>query len=168
MMNASRMCVLVNPAACELLEFTLNEIRPLKANHMSSSAQQYDRIIGRNWLQDAVEKGASRIAWHYRSKSGRVIPTDALAMRVELAQGPAVMVQFRDIEREQLFLQLEPAHARHPDIDDQHGRLGRVVLGEERRGIPRRSSCGAVNTGVLSDAAPLQARSLDERCGGTL
>ncbi|MFG1688109.1 ATP-binding protein [Nonomuraea sp. NPDC049269] len=112
MMNASRMCVLVhdaatknilwaNPAACELLEFTLNEIRPLKANHMSSSAQQYDRIIGRDWLQDAVDKGASRIEWHYRSKSGRVIPTDALAVRVELAQGPAVMVQFRDIEREQ-------------------------------------------------------------------
>lgn len=112
MMNASRMCVLVhdaatknilwaNPAACELLEFTLNEIRPLKADHMSSSAQQYDRVIGRAWLQDALEKGASRIEWHYRSKSGRVIPTDALAVRVELAQGPAVMVQFRDIEREQ-------------------------------------------------------------------
>ncbi|MFD1538876.1 PAS domain-containing sensor histidine kinase [Nonomuraea guangzhouensis] len=112
MMNASRMCVLVhdaatknilwaNPAACELLEFTLNEIRPLKANHMSSPARQYDRIIGRDWLQDAVEKGASRIEWHYRAKSGRVIPTDALAVRVELAQGPAVMVQFRDIEREQ-------------------------------------------------------------------
>ena len=112
MMNASRMCVLVhdavtknilwaNPAACELLEFSLSEIRPLKANHMSSSAQQYDRVIGRAWLQDAVEKGASRIEWHYRSKSGRVIPADALAVRVELAQGPAVLVQFRDIEREQ-------------------------------------------------------------------
>ncbi|WP_431917309.1 PAS domain-containing sensor histidine kinase [Nonomuraea jabiensis] len=112
MMNASRMCVLIhdaatkdilwaNPAACELLEFGLSEIRPLKADHMSSSAQQYDRVIGRAWLQDAVEKGASRIEWHYRSKSGRVIPTDALAVRVELAQGPAVMVQFRDIEREQ-------------------------------------------------------------------
>jgi len=112
MMNASRMCVLLhdaatknilwaNPAACELLEFTLSEIRPLKANHMSSSAQQYDRVIGRAWLQDAVEKGASRIEWHYRAKSGRIIPTDALAVRVELAQGTGVMVQFRDIEREQ-------------------------------------------------------------------
>jgi two-component system, LuxR family, sensor kinase FixL len=112
MMNASRMCVLIhdaatkrilwaNPAACELLGFTLTEIRPLKAHHMSSSAQQYDRVIGRAWLQDAVERGASRIEWHYRSKSGRVIPTDALAVRVELSQGTAVMVQFRDIEREQ-------------------------------------------------------------------
>jgi two-component system sensor kinase FixL len=112
MMNATRMCVLVhdgatksilwaNPAACEMLEWDVTELRPLKADDMSSSAQQYDRVIGRAWLQEAVEKGASRIEWHYRAKSGRVIPTDALAVRVELAQGPAVMVQFRDIEREQ-------------------------------------------------------------------
>lgn len=112
MMNASHRCVLIhdagtknilwaNPAACAMLEFTLDEIRPLKANHMSSSAQQYDRVLGRAWLQDAVEHGISRIEWHYRSKSGRVIPTDAIAVRVELAQGPGVMVQFRDIESEQ-------------------------------------------------------------------
>ncbi|HEX6352903.1 ATP-binding protein [Actinophytocola sp.] len=112
MMNATSLCVLIhdaatksilwaNPAACEMLGWSVTELRPLKANDMSSSAQQYDRVIGRAWLQDAVEKGASRIEWHYRTRAGRVIPTDALAMRVELAQGPAVMVQFRDIEREQ-------------------------------------------------------------------
>jgi PAS domain S-box-containing protein len=111
MTQATRLCVLVhdaetknilwaNPAACEMLEWSVTELRPLKANHMSSSAQEYDRVIGRAWLQDAVEHGASRIEWHYRSRSGRVIPADALAVRVELAQGPAVMVQFRDIERE--------------------------------------------------------------------
>ncbi|WP_280506467.1 PAS domain-containing sensor histidine kinase [Nocardia farcinica] len=112
MMNATEVCVLVhdaetknilwaNPAACAMLGFDLDEIRPLKANDMSSSAQQYDRVIGRAWLQDAVEHGSSRIEWHYRAKSGRVIPTDAVATRIDLAQGPAVMVQFRDIEREQ-------------------------------------------------------------------
>jgi PAS domain S-box-containing protein len=112
MVNATRLCVLVhdaatknilwaNPAACEMLGWSVTELRPLKANDMSSSAQQYDRVIGRAWLQEAVEKGASRIEWHYRTRTGRVVPTDALAVRVELAQGPAVMVQFRDIEREQ-------------------------------------------------------------------
>ncbi|WIY01133.1 PAS domain-containing sensor histidine kinase [Amycolatopsis mongoliensis] len=112
MLHASPMCVLVhdgatknilwaNPAACEMLEWSVAELRPLKANDMSSSAQQYDRVLGRAWLQDAVDNGASRTEWHYRTKSGRVIPTDAVAVRVELAQGPAVMVQFRDIEREQ-------------------------------------------------------------------
>ncbi len=112
MMNAAQVCVLIhdgdtksilwaNPAACAMLEFDLDEIRPLKANDMSSSAQQYDRVVGRAWLQEAVEHGDSRIEWHYRSKSGRIIPTDAIARRIELAQGPAVMVQFRDIENEQ-------------------------------------------------------------------
>ncbi|GAA4091256.1 ATP-binding protein [Nocardioides kongjuensis] len=112
MLDAAHMCVLLhdaetknilwaNPAACELLEFSLEEIRPLKANDMSSSAQQYDRVIGRAWLQDAVERGVSRVEWHYRSRSGRVIPTDALAIRVQLEDRIGVMVQFRDIEREQ-------------------------------------------------------------------
>jgi PAS domain S-box-containing protein len=112
LMDASRTCVLVhdaetknilwaNPAACELLGWPLEELRPLKANHMSSSAPQYHRVLGRAWLQEAVERGSSRIEWHYRTRSGRVVPTDALAVRVELSQGPAVMVQFRDIEREQ-------------------------------------------------------------------
>lgn len=110
MMNASPTCVIVhdavtlnilwaNPAACELLEFSLSEIRPLKSVHMSSSEEQYNRTIGRAWLHLAAEQGRNRIEWHYRSKSGRIIPTDAIATRVELAQGPAVMVQFRDIER---------------------------------------------------------------------
>jgi PAS domain S-box-containing protein len=110
MMNASPTCVIVhdavtlnilwaNPAACELLEFSLSELRPLKSVHMSSSAQQYSREIARAWLYVAAEQGQNRIEWHYRSKSGRVIPTDAIATRLELAQGPAVMVQFRDIER---------------------------------------------------------------------
>ncbi|WP_433872525.1 ATP-binding protein [Saccharopolyspora sp. CA-218241] len=110
--NASRTCVLVhdaatkdilwaNPAACELLGWSLDELRPLKANRMSSTAPQYHRVLGRAWLQDAVERGTSRIEWHYRTRSGRVVPTDALAVRVELDQGPAVMVEFRDIEREQ-------------------------------------------------------------------
>ncbi|MGI5127831.1 PAS domain-containing sensor histidine kinase [Pseudonocardia sp. CA-107938] len=112
LMDASRTCVLVhdaatknilwaNPAACELLGWSVEELRPLKANHMSSTAPQYHRVLGRAWLQEAVERGSSRIEWHYRSRSGRVVPTDALAVRVELSQGPAVMVQFRDIEREQ-------------------------------------------------------------------
>ena len=112
MMNRAQVCVLIhdgvsksilwaNPAACAMLEFDLDEIRPLKANDMSSSAQQYDRVVGRAWLHEAVEHGGSRMEWHYRSKSGRIIPTDAIATRIELRQGPAVMVQFRDIENEQ-------------------------------------------------------------------
>jgi len=112
MMNAVRTCVIVhdadtlnilwaNPAACELLEFGLDEIRPLKSTHMSSPAEEYGRESARAWLHVAADTGTNRIEWHYRSKSGRVIPTDAVATRIELAQGPVVMVQFHDIERSQ-------------------------------------------------------------------
>src|SRR5690606_19200752 len=98
---ATKNILWANPAACETLGWSLPELRPLKANDMSSTAPQYHRVLGRAWLQEAVERGTSRIEWHYRTRTGRVIPTDAIATRVELAQGPAVMVQFRDIEREQ-------------------------------------------------------------------
>jgi PAS domain S-box-containing protein len=111
MMNASDTCVLLhdadskeilwaNPAARAMLGFSLDEIVQLRANHISSAAQQYDRVVARALLQDAVEHGASRVEWHLRAKSGRLIPTDAFAVRVQLTRGPAVMVQYRDIERE--------------------------------------------------------------------
>lgn len=112
LLSASHICVLIheavskdilwaNPAACRMLEFSLEEIRPLKANHMSSQAKAYNRTLGRAWLQRAVDEGSSWIEWHYRSKSGRVIPTEAVATLVQLTRGPVVMVQFRDIEHEQ-------------------------------------------------------------------
>ncbi|MET0821063.1 MAG: ATP-binding protein [Aeromicrobium sp.] len=112
LMDASPVCVIVhagdskrvlwaNPAACRMLGFSLVELRPLTADKMSSSAQKYDRAVGRARLQEAVDNGRARFEWHYRSKSGRVIPTEAVAIRVDLRDGPVVMVQFRDIEREQ-------------------------------------------------------------------
>lgn len=109
--DATPMCVLLhdaetkeiiwaNAAASRMLEFSITELKPLKASDMSSPARQYDRAIGLAWLQDAVENGHSSIEWHYRSRSGRVIPTEAIATRVRLSRGLAVMVQFRDIQRE--------------------------------------------------------------------
>ncbi|MFC8419888.1 ATP-binding protein [Streptomyces sp. NPDC057236] len=111
MMNAADTCVLLhdahtkeilwaNPAACAMLGFGPGEIISPRAHHISSAAQQYDRVVARALLQEAVDRGAGRVEWRLRSKSGRVIPTDAFAIRVELARGPAVMVQYRDIERE--------------------------------------------------------------------
>lgn len=112
LMSQARVCVLIhdaatldivwaNPAACDMLGFTLEEIKPLKAPDMSSPAREYSRAIGRAWLQRAVDEGSSRIEWRYRSRSGREFPTEAQAVRVQLRRGLAVMVQFRDIEKEQ-------------------------------------------------------------------
>lgn len=111
LLSATQTCVLVhdaeskdilwaNPAACALLEFSVDELRPLKAPDMSSSSSQYRRSIGRAWLNEAVETGVSQMVWRYRAKSGREYATDAIARRVDLSDGPAVMVQFRDIEAE--------------------------------------------------------------------
>lgn len=122
-----------NPAACALLEFTLDELRPLKAHQMSASSAQYQRSIGRAWLQEAAVRGESRMVWRYRSKSGREIATDALARRVDLSDGPAVMVQFRDIEAE---LRMQASLARTEALFQamaRHSVTGMVVLDGQGR-----------------------------------
>jgi two-component system, LuxR family, sensor kinase FixL len=90
-----------NRAACDLLGFTVEELRPLKATDMSGNARQYRREIGLRWLQRAVDDGTSVTEWCYRSKSGEEILTEAIATRVDLPSGPVVLVQFRDIAEEQ-------------------------------------------------------------------
>lgn len=90
-----------NPAACRMLGFTLEELRPLKADDMSSLAEPYSRTIGRRWLQDAVDCGASRTQWMYRNKDGQDFLTEALARHVVLPEREVVLVEFRDAEREE-------------------------------------------------------------------
>lgn len=90
-----------NQAACDMLGFTLEELRPLKAPDMSSADSRYRRSVGVQWLQDAADHGISRTEWMYRSKSGREFLTEAIAVRVQLQSGTAIMVQFRDIEKEE-------------------------------------------------------------------
>lgn len=89
-----------NKAACRLLEWTVDELKPLKAPDMSKNARQYSRELGHRWLRRAVDHGESATEWCYRSKSGEEILTEAIAIRVELPSRPIVMVQFRDIAEE--------------------------------------------------------------------
>lgn len=114
LVRSLRYCVLVhdaetkdilwaNPAAAELLELSVEELRPLKAHQMSAQEKRYRRSVGRRWLQDAVDNGVAVTEWAYRAKGGRVILTEAIAIRVELSSRAVVMVQFRDIEREALM-----------------------------------------------------------------
>lgn len=97
---ATKNILWANPAACRMFGFTLEELRPLKAHHMSSSEKQYRREVGVAWLQDAVNHGVSRKRWKYRSKDGRDFLTDAVATLVPFDDGPVVMVQFRGIDEE--------------------------------------------------------------------
>ncbi|MGK3957569.1 PAS domain S-box protein [Arthrobacter sp. R4] len=92
-----------NQAACDMLGFSLDELKPLKAPDMSSADPRFRRSIGRHWLQDAADHGMSRIEWMYKSKTGREFLTEAIAVRVDLRRRPVIMVQFRDIEKEELL-----------------------------------------------------------------
>jgi two-component system, LuxR family, sensor kinase FixL len=89
-----------NPAACRMFGFTLNELKPLKAHHMSAQERQYRREVGVAWLQSAVVTGSSRKRWKYRSKNGTDFLADAYATLVNCEDGPVVMVEFRDISEE--------------------------------------------------------------------
>nr|WP_307188076.1 PAS domain-containing sensor histidine kinase [Massilia niastensis] len=97
----SKAILWANPAACTVLGFTLDELLPLKAPDMSSRADQYRREIGLRWLQGAVERGINVIEWCYRAKNGEEIMSEATATLVRLARQDVVMVQFRDIAREE-------------------------------------------------------------------
>lgn len=112
MMEAMSSCVIVhdaatkailwaNPAACTVLGFSLEELLPLKAPDMSSRAEPYRREAGLRWLQGAVDRGISVIDWCYRSKTGEEILSEAVATLVRLAGRDVVLVQFRDIGREE-------------------------------------------------------------------
>ncbi|MCD2100026.1 PAS domain S-box protein [Rhodococcus rhodochrous] len=97
---ASKNILWANPAACRMFGFTLEELRPLKAHHMSSQERQYRRALGVAWLQSAVVHGSSRRQWKYRTKEGVDFLTDANASLVQFQDGPVVMVEFRNISEE--------------------------------------------------------------------
>lgn len=97
---ATKNILWANPAACRMFGFTLDELRPLKAHQMSGREEQYRRVLGVAWLQEAVEVGMSRRRWKYRGKDGHEFLTDATARLVDFDDGPMVVVEFRPIDDE--------------------------------------------------------------------
>lgn len=97
---SSKNILWANSAACRMFGFTLEELRPLKAHHMSAQERQYRREVGVAWLQSAVVYGSSRKQWKYRAKDGTEFLTDARATLVRCEDGPVVMVEFRNMSEE--------------------------------------------------------------------
>lgn len=89
-----------NNAALQALGFTLEELTPLKAPDMTRDAPQYRRSVGLRWLEGAARTGQRAIEWCYRSKQGVEILSEAVATLVHLQGRDVLMVQFRDISRE--------------------------------------------------------------------
>lgn len=122
-----------NPAACAMFGFTLEELRPLKAHHMSAQEKQYRRQHGVAWLQEAVDHGQARRIWKYRSKDGRDFLADILATLVHFNEGPMVLVQFRNIDSE---VELQQELVRTTDYLTRimtHASTGVVLLGDDGR-----------------------------------
>ncbi|WP_429497151.1 PAS domain S-box protein [Robbsia andropogonis] len=94
-----------NAAACTALGFTVEELLPLKAPDMTRNEEKYRREVGRQWLDDAVQKGECIVQWPYRAKDGTEIFSEAVATRVTLHDRDVVMVQFRDIAAEERIKQ---------------------------------------------------------------
>jgi PAS domain S-box-containing protein len=90
-----------NSAALTALGFTLEELTPLKAPDMTSDAPQYRRSVGLRWLEGAARTGQRAIEWCYRSKHGVEILSEAVATLVHLHGRDVLMVQFRDISKEE-------------------------------------------------------------------
>ncbi|WP_075836412.1 MULTISPECIES: PAS domain S-box protein [unclassified Rhodococcus (in: high G+C Gram-positive bacteria)] len=97
---SSKNILWANPAACRMFGFTLEELKPLKAHHMSAQERQYRRELGVAWLQSAVVHGTSRKQWKYRTKDGVDFLTDCRATLVHFEDCPVVMVEFRNIDEE--------------------------------------------------------------------
>lgn len=98
---ATKSILWANPAACAVLGFTLDELLPLKAPDMSGRADRYRRELGLRWLQGAVERGMNVTEWCYRAKNGEEIMSEATATLVHLTHADVILVQFRDIAREE-------------------------------------------------------------------
>ncbi|NUU38458.1 ATP-binding protein [Pseudomonas sp. C2B4] len=89
-----------NAAALAALGFTLEELTPLKAPDMTRDAPKYRRSVGLRWLEGAARTGQRAIEWCYRSKQGVEILSEAVATLVHLQGRDVLMVQFRDISKE--------------------------------------------------------------------
>lgn len=87
-----------NPGACAMFGLTLDELRPLKAHHMSAQESQFRRGVGVAWLQSAVVNGSARRRWKYRSKDGRDFLTEAYASLLHCTHGPVVVVEFHRVD----------------------------------------------------------------------
>lgn len=85
-----------NEKACEAFKYSVDELRALKAHHMSSQDPNYRREMGIAWLQTAVVEGSNRRFWKYRDRNGVDFLTEATATVYELEEvGKVLVVKFR-------------------------------------------------------------------------
>ncbi|ANE05422.1 PAS domain-containing sensor histidine kinase [Corynebacterium crudilactis] len=87
-----------NKRACELFKYSVEELRSLKAHHMSSQDERYRREDGVAWLHSAAIFGSSHRQWKYLASDGTEFLTVAIATFVKLHDKDVIMVEMRPID----------------------------------------------------------------------
>ena len=93
--------VWANRAACVALGFSLEELLPLRAHHMTREDARYRREIAVRAMERSIAHGPQAYEWCYRSRDGVDMLSEAIATYVPLQERAVVMVQFRDISEEE-------------------------------------------------------------------
>lgn len=91
-----------NAQACEIFQYSVEELRSLKAHHMSSQDERYRREDGVAWLHSAALYGSSRRKWKYMAADGTDFLTDSTVTLVPFETGDVLMVEIRVIEEDDL------------------------------------------------------------------
>ncbi|MGN0096060.1 MAG: ATP-binding protein [Corynebacterium sp.] len=81
----SKSILWANRTACMEFGYSVEELRSLKAHHMSSQDPRYRRAMGTAWLQAAVVYGSNKRLWKYANRDGGEFMTDAVATLVTLS-----------------------------------------------------------------------------------
>lgn len=87
-----------NKRACELFKYSVEELRSLKAHHMSSQDERYRREDGVAWLHSAAIYGSSQRQWKYLNSHGVEFLTSAVATLVPFQDRNVIMVEFQPID----------------------------------------------------------------------
>ncbi|MEJ6548875.1 ATP-binding protein [Corynebacterium sp. USCH3] len=101
----SKSILWANRTACAEFGYSVEELRSLKAHHMSSQDPRYRRAMGTAWLQAAVVYGSNKRLWKYANRDGGEFMTDAVATLVTIPGGTdsgnepvdVILVEFRVI-----------------------------------------------------------------------
>ncbi|OLL31972.1 PAS domain-containing sensor histidine kinase [Burkholderia sp. SRS-W-2-2016] len=147
--------VWANRAACVALGYTLEELLPLKAHHMTRDDAKYRREIAVDAMRRSIGDGPQAYEWCYRSRTGVDMLSEAIATYVPLSGRPVVMVQFRDISaQEAMRRKLRSYEARLREYMQDLGEG--VALITSRGKVAYLSESGRRVLGVAPDA-PLGA-----------
>ncbi|QGU08638.1 Sensor protein FixL [Corynebacterium occultum] len=90
-----------NQQACNLFQYSVDELRALKAHHMSAQDERYRREDGVAWLHSAALYGSSRREWKYQAADGTDFLTDADATLIPFQGQQAIMVAMRVINEKE-------------------------------------------------------------------